>query len=121
MQTILLIFRLLLSGVFVVAGLSKLADPAGSRQSLSDFGLPGALVKFAVVMLPLAEIAVAMSLLPAGLAWYGAVGAVVLLTAFILGIAGALIKGRKPECHCFGQLHSKPIGWDLMARNVALA
>ena len=121
MLTVLLIFRLTLAGIFLLAGLSKLADPAGSKRSLVDFGLPAAIAKAGAILLPLLEIAVAFCLLPARLAWYGALGALLLLTAFILAIAAALAQGRKPDCHCFGQLHSKPVGWDLMARNVALA
>jgi hypothetical protein len=35
-----------------------------------------------------------------------------LLVLFIVAIAVTLARGRKPDCHCFGQLHSKPIGWD---------
>ncbi|MDX6381014.1 MAG: hypothetical protein QOI57_2038, partial [Rubrobacteraceae bacterium] len=37
------------------------------------------------------------------------------------GIALNLARGRKPDCHCFGQLHSAPAGWNTLARNGALA
>ncbi len=40
MATALLIARVLLAAVFLVAGLAKLADLAGSRQALRDFGVP---------------------------------------------------------------------------------
>jgi peroxiredoxin len=45
----------------------------------------------------------------------------VLLLLFVAGIAANLARGRKPECRCFGQLHSEPAGWKTLARNVALA
>jgi uncharacterized membrane protein YphA (DoxX/SURF4 family) len=50
----LLIARLLLAGVFLVAALAKLADLAGSRQALRDFGVPARLATPLGLLLPLA-------------------------------------------------------------------
>lgn len=121
MNLILLIARLLLAGVFAVAGGAKLADPAGSRKSMRDFGVPEALAGLAGVLLPLAELACAIALFPAASAWFGAAGILALLVIFIAGISLTLLRGRRPDCHCFGQMQSKPIGWDLVVRNVVLA
>src|SRR5205823_5892408 len=30
-------------------------------------------------------------------------------------------RGRRPDCHCFGQLHSAPAGWPTLIRNLVLA
>ena len=38
----LILARLLLVGVFALAGLTKLVDRAGSRQTMVDFGVPTA-------------------------------------------------------------------------------
>ena len=121
LETILLIARLLLALVFVVAGVAKLADPKGSRQAIIDFGVPSALATPLGILLPLAELAVAVALIPASTAWWGAVGALGLLLLFIVGIGNSLARGRKPDCHCFGQLHSAPAGGKTLARNAALA
>jgi peroxiredoxin/uncharacterized membrane protein YphA (DoxX/SURF4 family) len=121
METILLIARLLLALVFVAAGAAKLADPKGSRQAIVDFGVPAALAAPLGILLPLAELAVAVALIPASTAWWGAVGALVLLCVFVVGIGNSLARGRKPDCHCFGQLHSAPAGGKTLARNAALA
>ena len=32
-----------------------------------------------------------------------------------------MARGRKPDCHCFGQLHSSPVGWPTLIRNGVLA
>ena len=40
MDIALLVVRLLLAGVFAVSGVAKLADRAGSRQAMTDFGVP---------------------------------------------------------------------------------
>ncbi len=121
MVPLLLSCRLLLCGVFLIAGLSKLKDRAGSRQSLIDFGLPELLARPFALLLPIAEVAVAIGLLPASFAWISATATLALLILFILAIAVALARGRKPDCHCFGQIHSEPIGWGLAGRDAALA
>jgi peroxiredoxin len=117
----LLIARLLLAGVFAVAGVAKLADRAGSRQAVVDFGVPSAVAGALGVLLPLAELALAIALIPASTALWGAVGTLALLVPFAAGIGINLARGRKPECHCFGQWHSAPAGWKTLARNGALA
>src|SRR5215203_5305050 len=121
MHVALLVARVLLVSVFIVAGVTKLADRAGSKKALVDFGVPASLAAPLGVLLPLAELAVAVALILASSAWWGAVGALVLLLLFVVGIAVNLARGRKPECRCFGQLHSEPAGWKTLARNGVLA
>jgi peroxiredoxin len=104
-----------------VAGIAKLADRSGSRQAAIDFGVPRTLATPLAVLLPLAELAVAVALVPASTALWGARGALVLLLLFVAGIAINLARGRKPNCHCFGQLHSAPAGWKTLARHGTLA
>jgi len=86
-----------------------------------DFGLPSSVANPFTILLPLAELAVALALMPASTVLWGAIGALALLVLFIAGISMNLARGRKPECHCFGQLHSAPAGWKTLARNGALA
>jgi peroxiredoxin/uncharacterized membrane protein YphA (DoxX/SURF4 family) len=117
----LLVARLLLAVVFFIAGASKLSDREGSRQTMIDFGLPAAIATPLGLLLPLGELAVAVALVPASSAWWGAIGALMLLLLFVVGISINLARGRKPECHCFGQLHSAPAGWKTLARNGVLA
>ncbi len=121
MEIALLVARLVLALVFLVAGLAKLADRAGSRQGLIDFGVPAAVVAPLGILLPLAELAVAAALIPTPTAWWGAIGALALLLLFVVGIGINLARGRKPDCHCFGQLHSSPAGWSTLVRNGVLA
>jgi peroxiredoxin/uncharacterized membrane protein YphA (DoxX/SURF4 family) len=121
MDVLLLITRVLLAGVFSVAGVAKLADRAGSRQALRDFGVPAALATPLGVLLPLTELAVALALVPATTAWAGAVGALALLLLFLVAISVTLAQGRTPDCHCFGQLSSTPVGWPTFVRNGVLA
>ena len=67
------------------------------------------------------QLATAVALVVHPTAWLGGVAALVLLLAFIGGIARAMAHGQAPDCHCFGQLHSAPAGRATLARNAALA
>jgi peroxiredoxin len=121
MNGLLLLARLVLSATFVVAGITKAADPAGTRKSLLDFGAPAWLAGPGTRLLPLAELACAIALIPSAWAVWGAAGTLALLLLFIAAIGVSLAGGRRPACHCFGQLHSAPVGWTTLARNVVLS
>jgi peroxiredoxin len=121
MNVILLGARLLLAGVLSVAGVAKLADRAGSRQALQDFGIPARLAPALGLLLPLAELAMAGALVSTTTAWVGALGALLLLLLFCAGISRTLVQGRTPPCHCFGQLSSTPVGWATLVRTGVLA
>jgi thiol-disulfide isomerase/thioredoxin len=120
METIEFIFRLGLSATFAAAGALKLADREGSRRALIGFGVPEPLAAPFALLLPVAEIVVALALLPLTTAWFGAIGALALLVMFLIGIGANLAQGNSPDCHCFGQLHSEPVSWSVFARNVVL-
>src|SRR5580658_4551217 len=118
MDGVLLLLRLLLSATFAVAGITKVTDPKGTRQSILDFGAPAWLASPVARLLPLAEVACALALLPAASAVWGAAGTLALLLIFIAAIGISIARGRRPACHCFGQLHSEPVGFATIARNL---
>jgi peroxiredoxin len=113
--------RLLLAAVFAVAAVAKLADREGSRRAARDFGAPARLASVVVLLLPFTELAIAAGLLFAGSTRVAAACAAALLTGFAIAVAVALLRGRTPDCHCFGRLHSRPAGWPVVARNLGLA
>ena len=120
MDGVIVAARLELAVVFAVAGFAKLADLAGSRQALRGFGMPKVLATPLGTLLPLVELIVAGALLTASAAWWGALGALALLIVFVGAITYNLAQGRAPDCHCFGQLHSAPVGWPTLLRNALL-
>ncbi|HET7056558.1 MAG TPA: MauE/DoxX family redox-associated membrane protein, partial [Thermomicrobiales bacterium] len=121
MDTILLLARLFLAGVFTLSGITKLADPDGSRRAVAGFGVPERYALPAGIALPIVELALAVLLLPVATAWWGALGALLLLAGFIAGIAYNLRQGKTPDCHCFGKIHSEPIGAPTLIRDGAFA
>ena len=121
MTTAVLLARVLLATVFLAAAIGKLADRDGSRQAIRGFGVPDGASRPVAILLPVAELAVAASLLPAGSARFGGLGALALLVLFVVAIVRVLRTGHEVDCHCFGQLHSAPAGRATLLRNVALA
>lgn len=120
LEILMLGSRLLLGGVFFVAAVAKLVDRPGSHRSLGQFGVPEAVVPAVAIALPAAELAIAVALLFQATATGAAVAAAALLTVFVVAISYNLARGRQPDCHCFGQLHSEPVGWSVLARNSGL-
>lgn len=117
----LLLLRLTLAAVFAVAAVGKLADRPGTRAAVISFGAPARVAGAIALGLALAELAVAVALLLPGSTVAGALGALLLLALFSVAIAINLARGRRPDCHCFGQVHSEPIGARSLLRNGALA
>ena len=71
--------------------------------------------------LPVAELTCAVLLLTADPgATVGAVASALLLAAFTVAIAVNLLQGRRPDCHCFGQLDTGETGWLTVGRNAVL-
>jgi uncharacterized membrane protein YphA (DoxX/SURF4 family) len=120
MDIFLLILRLALAGVFGTAGIAKLFDPVGSAKAAADFGVPAPLTRAVAYLLPAAELLIAGSLLFVQFSWVGAIGAAGLLLLFTIGMLVQLAKGNAPDCHCFGQIHSEPVGKASIVRNAAL-
>jgi peroxiredoxin/uncharacterized membrane protein YphA (DoxX/SURF4 family) len=121
MNDALVIARLGLVAVFVIAGVAKLADQPGTRQALANFDVPARFIDPFALLLPAAELAVAAVLVFPTTARWGAAGSLVLLALFVVGLTRVLRRGEAPDCHCFGQLHSKPASWVTVARNLVLA
>jgi thiol-disulfide isomerase/thioredoxin len=112
--------RLVLAAVFAIAAAAKLLDQAGVRETLRAFRAPSGLVPATAIALPVAEALVSAALLITPTARAGGVIGAVLLSVFTAGVIAALRRGERPDCHCFGQATSTPIGRGTVVRNAAL-
>jgi peroxiredoxin len=121
LEPALIAIRVLLVGVFAAAAVGKLADLEGSRAAVRDFGLGRRSAAVAGTLLPAVELSIAIALIPSATAAGAAGAAALLLVAFSVAIGLNLAAGRRPDCHCFGQLHSAPAGPGALARNLILA
>jgi uncharacterized membrane protein YphA (DoxX/SURF4 family) len=95
--------RLVTGGVWIVAGLIKLPDPAGSVRAVRAYDLlPESVVPTVGLVLPLLEVVVGLCLVLGLLTRTMAVVSAVLFVAFIIGIASAWARGLEIDCGCFG-------------------
>ena len=95
--------RLLLGGVFVVAGALKLPDPAAAVRAVRAYRLlPEALVAPVAFGLPVVEIAVGLALLVGVFVRTAALASALLLVVFLVGVGSAWARGLQIDCGCFG-------------------
>lgn len=121
MLALIIYLRLSLCAVFAVAGVTKLLDLSGTRDALKNFGSPASLIPALSLLLPILELTIAAGLLVDRTTSMAALGALLLLGLFIVAISINLAQGRTHDCHCFGQLHSRPLGWPTLLRNFIFA
>lgn len=98
-----LVARVLVGGVWIVAGALKVPDPAASVRAVRAYDLlPEAIVPTVGHVLPLVEMVVGACLVLGLLVRGSAVVSILLFAAFIVGIAAAWARGLQIECGCFG-------------------
>jgi putative oxidoreductase len=107
-----LISRLVLGGVFLLAGLTKLGVPQAFVASIQSYEmpLPDALVQAMAVGLPIIEVVVGAWLL---LGLFTRVAAAVcggLMVVFLIAMFQAMARGLDPDCGCFSGPSGNPIG-----------
>ncbi len=95
--------RLILGGVFAVAGISKITDPAASVRAVRAYDLlPESLATLVGRGLPAFELVLAAVLLLGLALRFSAAVAALLLTVFTVGIVSAAARGLQIDCGCFG-------------------
>ena len=120
MSTVILAARALLALVFGVAALAKMPARSESQLTFREFGAGECLSRLGGLLLAPTELVVAVAVMIVPTARWAAAGAAVLLIAFLAGISNALLKGRRPDCGCFGALRPAPIGAWTLIRNAVL-
>jgi uncharacterized membrane protein YphA (DoxX/SURF4 family) len=95
--------RLLVGGVWLVAGVLKLPDPAVNVRAVRAYDLfPESIVPTIGHALPIVELIVGVCLIVGLLTRPMAILSSVLLVAFVIGISSAWARGLQIECGCFG-------------------
>ena len=98
-----LVFRLVLGGVLLIAGLLKYQHLDKSQMAVRAYELlPIALANFLGIVLPFLEIAVGILLIIGAAVRVSAVISGLLMFAFSIGIAQAWARGLSIDCGCFG-------------------
>jgi uncharacterized membrane protein YphA (DoxX/SURF4 family)/thiol-disulfide isomerase/thioredoxin len=121
MQLIIVLLRIVLSVVFGTAGITKLIDQRGTQDAVKNFGSPSSLAPAISIVLPITELVIAAGLLFGSRTRVSALAALLMLGIFAVAISINLARGRTHDCHCFGQLHSRPLGWSTLVRDLVFA
>jgi uncharacterized membrane protein YphA (DoxX/SURF4 family) len=119
-KTLLVVFRLVLGGLFVYAGVVKVLDPLDFAQNIRNYRLVGQSLSFLVaVVLPWLEILAGVAL-AAGI-WKRASALIIsgLLVFFILLTLVTMARGLDVDCGCFGAL-SRRSGFGVVLEDLGM-
>ena len=107
-KTVLLVFRLVLGGLFVYAGVVKALEPLDFAQSIRNYDLVGQSLSFIIaIVLPWFEIITGLALISGFWRRGAALLICGLLVLFVVLIAVTMIRGLDVECGCFGAVSRK--------------
>ncbi|MDE0512087.1 MAG: methylamine utilization protein MauE [Gammaproteobacteria bacterium] len=114
-----IVAALILSYVFVMAGLHKCRAPAEFATTLANYKiLPEGLARQGVYLVPVAEIMTGVALLIPATARLAAFSAGALLCAYIAAIGINLLRGRRNiDCGCGGPAQKQTISEWMIVRN----
>lgn len=102
---LLLLFRVIVGGVFIWAGALKIADPLGFAQSIKNYQVvPHTLAFLISIVLPWVEVLSGAFLIIGVFKRSSALLISLLLIGFIGLVALALVRGIDTSCGCFGSL-----------------
>ena len=114
--------RLVLSAIFIYAGIGKIGRPSEFADAVLAFRiLPVETVNVFAIILPWVELLCGLSILFG----VGAASAGLLLAimnvAFIAAAVTAIVRGLHITCHCFAFAYADDkVGWSLVARDLLL-
>src|SRR5438132_12972215 len=116
-----LVLRIVLAGLFVLAGGLKLLDPAAFAVEINRYQLiPWWSCALLALLLPWLEICVGIALLTRWFSRGALTWVTALLIVFSLALLSAMLRGLSIDCGCFGRLwQSTGTFWPLV-RNVVL-
>jgi uncharacterized membrane protein YphA (DoxX/SURF4 family) len=97
------VLRIVVGVVWIIAGIAKVGDPAGSVRAVRAYQvLPEFLVKGLGYGLPYLEIALGVLLIVGLATRLVAIISALLFVVYIVGIAQAAARGLQIDCGCFG-------------------
>lgn len=119
-KTVILVFRFILGGVFIWAGILKALDPLGFARDIDNYQFFPHAVSFVLALfLPWLEILCGFCVLSGIYRRTGAFLLSLMLAGFIGLILVTLFRGINVDCGCFGSL-SRNVDIKLLLTDAAL-
>ena len=110
------LLRLPVGGAFVIAGILKIAAPAGFAVNVSHYRLvPHGLINPVAIVLPWIELVAGFCVISGFWLRAGALLIAAMTAVFFFVIISALARGLNIECGCFGTIAGKTIGLQTLA------
>lgn len=105
---LLLTFRLVVGGIFIWAGISKIFDPLGFAESIANYrAFSHWMTFFAALVLPWLEMICGVFLVLGFFRRSSALLLSLLLASFLALVAVTLARGINIDCGCFGSVSRK--------------
>lgn len=117
----LLLLRIILSLVFIFAGIEKISSPAVFSESISNYKLfPSFHINFSAITLPWIELISGVLLLFGVSVKENAAIITALLVFFTIAVIISLFRGLNIDCGCFGTQLGEKVGMLKVGENIFL-
>ena len=119
---LILLVRVFLGGLFIIASLDKIADPAAFATSILNYKIVGpTLAMIIATILPSLELLCGLSLILGLYPRTSALLITLMLVGFTILIISALLRGLDISCGCFTQdPNASKIGYTKILENVGM-
>ncbi len=113
--------RVILGGMFILAGMAKIADPELFAKQIADYQiLPHILINISAIALPWIEVVAGLFLIAGIRLKANAVIMGLMLIVFIIAISYALILGLDNDCGCLSKMSDQKVGIPKILQNTGL-
>jgi uncharacterized membrane protein YphA (DoxX/SURF4 family) len=117
----LLLLRLLLSLVFILAAIDKIAAPGNFSVSIANYKqLPAEFINLPAIIIPWIELVTGLLLLLGIMVKENSAIITFLLIVFTIAIIISLFRGLNIDCGCFGTTYGEQIGLLKVCENILL-
>lgn len=116
-----LIARLIVGLMFIVVGLSKIADPQLFAKEIGNYRmLPELFVNLVAIFLPWLELVCGLLLIAGVRLRANAVLISIMLLVFIVGVGSAWARGLNINCGCYSNIAKQTVGLPKILENIGL-
>lgn len=120
-RVILLLFRLIVGGVFIWAAVTKIADPLTFAQNIKNYQVVGQTLSFlTAIILPYVELVAGLFLIIGIFPRSSALLISSLLLFFIILVVVTMLRGIDVDCGCFGTFSRKADLWLILEDTIWL-
>jgi putative oxidoreductase len=113
--------RVILGGMFILAGMGKIADPSQFAKEIANYDiLPLLFINISAIALPWIEVVIGIFLIAGLRLRANATITGLMLIVFIVAVGIAMIKGLDINCGCHSQMIDQKVGFTKIAENSGL-